>query len=214
MHIHHFSATSASALSFHMTPSAPICILRGKYSDLILDLLRETIGDYGAEKDPDRIDDGRFVLHADVEMDGKTYAVCYLRNADTMGDHRIAVNFTQNSLSFSLDDTKEFDRKRRERNSDDRNVFFVHDLPTNASLSESDRNLHAFSRFLKKTADDDRPLFIYSFFDRIDDAIDPHTYLRQLAALGRQVFVAVCEGYPTEKLQIGGVYFAETEAEA
>ena len=214
MHIHHFSATSASALSFHMTPSAPICILRGKHSDLVLDLLRETIGDYGAEKDPDRIDDGRFVLHADVEMDEKTYAVCYLRNADTIGDHRIAVNFTQNEFSFSLDDTKEFDRKRRERNNDGRNVFSVHDLPTNASLSESDRNLLAFSRFLKKTADDDRPLFIYSFFDRIDDAIDPNTFLRQLAALGKQVFVAVCEGYPTEKLQLGDVYLTETEAEA
>ena len=167
MKINNLQITSASALDFDLAITAPICILRGHYSDLVLDLTRELIGDYGAQNNPDRIDDGRFVIHADIEMDNKNYSVCYIRNADFMGDNRLAANFEPNSVHFSEDDTREFVDKCNE--------------------------------------DDHSPIFIYDYFDRLDEAIDITLILDKLAFLGRQVFISVCSGYPEimhEKVQM------------
>lgn len=175
MTIHSFSVTSASTLAFDFTVRASICVFRGRYSELALDLLREMIGDADLQNDPDGYDDGRFVLHADVEMDGKSYNVCYIRNADVMGDNRIAVNFLPCSLEFSEDDTGEF--------------------------------LEKCSRLQKQ----EQPILLYGLLDRMDEGTDVAPLLNSLAALGRQVFLAVCPGYPTEKLAGDRVQVVETE---
>lgn len=175
MKIKHFQITSASTLNIEFETTAPICVLRGRYSDLALDLMRELIGDYGAQNDPDRVDDGRFVIHADIEMDNKNYNVCYIRNADFMGDNRLAVNFEPNSVHFSEDDTREFVDKCNE--------------------------------------DDHSPIFIYDYFDRLDEAIDITPILNKLSSLGRQVFIAVCPNYPVEKLEHDAVQIVYTEAD-
>ena len=185
MKINNLQITSASAFDFDLAITAPICILRGHYADLVLDLARELIGDYGAQNDPDRVDDGHFVIHADIEMDEKNYSVCYIRNADFMGDNRLAVNFDPNSTCFSEDDTREFVDKCNERDTDDSNV-----LINTANIT---------------ARDDDRPIFIYSYFDRLDEAIDIASILDKLVSLGRQVFIPVCSGYPEikhEKVQM------------
>ena len=185
MKINNLQITSASALDFDLAITAPICILRGHYSDLVLDRTRELIGDYGVQNDPDRVDDGRFVIRADIEMDNKNYNVCYIRNADFMGDNRLAVNFEPNSIRFSEDDTREFVDKCNERDTDDSNV-----LIKTADIS---------------SCEDDRPIFIYDYFDRLDEAIDITPVLNELASLGRQVFISVCSIYPEikhEKVQM------------
>ena len=71
---------------------------------------------------------------------------------------------------------------------------------------------------LIKTADissceDDRPIFIYDYFDRLDEAIDVTPMLDKLASLGRQVFIAVCPNYPIEKLKHDAVQIVHTEAD-
>lgn len=191
MKINHFQITSASTLNIEFATTAPICVLRGRYSDLALDLMRELIGDYGAQNDPDRVDDGRFVIHADIEMDNKNYNVCYIRNADFMGDNRLAVNFVPNSIRFSEDDTHEFVAKCNERDTDDSNV-----LIKTADIS---------------SCEDDRPIFIYDYFDRLDEAIDITPILDDLSALGRQVFISVCAGYPCKKMKHGATQIVEME---
>ena len=124
MKIKSIQLTSATALDLDLTLTAPICVFRGRFSDLALDLIRETIGDYNTQNNPDRVDDGRFVTHADVEMDGKNYSVCYIRNADFMGDNRLAVNFEPDSVRFSEDDTREFVDKC---DKDEHCPFFIYD---------------------------------------------------------------------------------------
>ena len=193
MKIKHFQITSASTLNIEFETTAPICVLRGRYSDLALDLMRELIGDYGAQNDPDRVDDGRFVIHADIEMDNKNYNVCYIRNADFMGDNRLAVNFEANSIRFSEDDTREFVDKCNERDVDNHNVLI--------------KAADIFS------CEDDRPIFIYDYFDRLDEAIDITPILNKLSSLGRQVFIAVCPNYPVEKLKHDEVQIVNTEAD-
>ena len=53
--------------------------------------------------------------------------------------------------------------------------------------------------------DDDRPIFIYDCFDRLDDATDVCPLLDRLALLDRQVFISVCPNYPTPKMKHSNV---------
>lgn len=176
MTVRHLFIESATALHFDADITAPVCFVRGHHAELALDLLRELLGDFGATEDPDRVDDGRFVLYADVEMDEKHYAVTYVRNADAMGEHRIGVNLLSDRLAVSEEDTREFLAKCRARDKDGDNVL----LRLSDAVKEGD----------------DRPLYIYGYFDHLDKAIDLTPVFDVLSTLGRQVFVAVCSGYP------------------
>ena len=166
MKIKNLAITSPSVLDLELDITSPICLLYGKHSELALDLVRELIGDYGAKNNPDCHDDGHFVVHSDIEMDGKNYDVCYIRNADFMGDNRIAANFVPNSFEFSEDDTLEYLEKCKMRNKDLNNVVY---------------NNKIFS-----ITEDDRPLFVYC-----EDADDVSQVLECLDSFGKQIFVAV-----------------------
>jgi hypothetical protein len=166
MKITNLAITSPAALDFELDITLPLCLLHGEHSELALDLIRELSGDYGAKTDPDGYDDGHFVIHSSIEMDGKNYNVCYIRNADFMGDNRIAANFVPNSFEYSEEDTLEFLDKCKTRNKDLNNVVY---------------NYKIFS-----IAEDDRPLFVYC-----EDADDVSQALECLVSLGRQIFVAV-----------------------
>lgn len=212
MKIKSLNLTSANALDIDVAFSSPVCVFHGHYSDLALDLIRELIGDYGAKESPDRID-GRFVIHSDVEMDNKRYSVCYMRNADCMGDNRIAVNFAPNSCIFSIDDTQEYELKRGERNASTQNVFDEIEHSKDSLLSECDRRLRAFENFLDNLdITDDRPIFIYGLFDRIDESVDFDKYLERLSSLGRQVFISVCGGFQVKRLSHKSVQAISTVA--
>lgn len=59
---------------------------------------------------------------------------------------------------------------------------------------------------LKKLEDtlkqeDDRPLFVYNFLERLDEAVDLQPVFDALLATGRQVFIAVPHDYKIEKLE-------------
>jgi hypothetical protein len=185
MNFKKIAISSKTALDFDCTLNSSVCVIHGRNSDLVLDLLRELMCDFNAQNDADRIDDGRFVIHADVEMDGKDYSVCCIRNADFLGDTRFAVNFDPNRTRFSEDDTKEYIHKCNERNSDNSNVMFKNITPSDQS--------------------DDRPIFIYDVLDHLDEAIDVAPFIKDLSDRKNQVFIAVCPSYPIEKLKHGDV---------
>ena len=202
MTINRLQLTSSTLFDQEFKITQPICIIQGTYSELILDLIRESICDYGAISSPDRIEDGRFVIHEDIDMDSKNYSLCYIRNADFMGDNRIAANFDQSSIKFSTDDTEEFLTKCSKLNSDGNNVFFEKVLPTDLVNSETEHRIASFERFIKSNSPNDmRPMFIYGFFDRIDSGIDIAPYLDTLSSLNKQIFISVCKGYPANKTE-------------
>lgn len=167
MKIKNLVLTSPNTINCELDVISSICILHGEHSALALDLVREIMGDYGAETDPDCYDDGRFVIHSNIEIDGKNYSVCYIRNADFMGDNRIAANFSPNSFNFSIDDTEEFVDKCNKLNRDTSNVISNYKV---VSIAENDC----------------RPLFVYC-----EDADDISQVIDYLATLGKQAFVSV-----------------------
>jgi hypothetical protein len=144
----------------------------------VLDLTRELIGDYNPQNDPDQFNDGHFVIHSDIDIDCKNYSLCYIRNADCMGDNRIAANFVPNSLEYSKDDTIEFIDKCKARNTNLSNILCNSVVTYNTT--------------------DDRPIFIYGLEEEDEAAI--HTILKKFEKSGRQVFVAVSKNYPREQL--------------
>lgn len=168
MKIKNLTVTSLAALDLELDVTSPVCVLQGEHSALVLDLIRELTQDYNAETDPDCCDGGHFVIHSDIELDGKNYSVCYIRNADLMGENRIAANFVPNSLDFSREDTEEFIDKCRARSKDTGNVI---------------RNRKAVGM-----SEDDRPLFVYC-----EDAEDIASMLEFISTCNRQAFVAVRE---------------------
>ena len=123
MKINSVSITSLTSLDFEVKGAKPITIFRGKHSALALDLIREVIGESNSNTNPNNVDNGHFIIHTDVDMDGKSYSVCYIRSADFLGDNRIAVNFHPDSIEYSEEDTREFLKKRNEINKDNRPVF-------------------------------------------------------------------------------------------
>ncbi len=151
MKINNISILSHNALDFELNEMKPITIFRGKHSSLVLDLMREVIGDNNPVCDPDSVDDGHFIIHTDIDMDGKNYSACYIRSADFPGDNRIAVNFKPNSIEYSEDDTIEFTKKCKEINSDNRPVFIYP-----STLSEK-KNVTAFIQALSGA---DRQVFL------------------------------------------------------
>ena len=70
MKIKNLAITSPSDLDLELDITSPVCLLSGEHSELALDLIRELISDYGAKNNPDCYDDGHFVIHSNIEMDG------------------------------------------------------------------------------------------------------------------------------------------------
>ena len=97
MKINSISITSQASLDFELKGTKPITILRGKNSSLALDLVREVIGERNFSCERVDVDGGHFIIHTEVEKGEKNYSVCYIRNAESDGDNRIAVNFKPRS---------------------------------------------------------------------------------------------------------------------
>ena len=208
-------------LNFNMDPTIddyvfqsnkPITVFCGSDSDLHLSLLSMLFGNYGQVDIIQKSESPLFILHGDVVIDNKDYSVCYIYSKNE--PHRIGVNFFDNGLCCSPEDTKEYQEKILQRDIGDGNIFTFKPCAKN-SLPESKHRLIQFAAFYANALTDtqngdDRPLFIYDFFDRIDDAEDLTTWLNDLAALGRQVFIAVGKNYPTEKLEYPSVQIIKT----
>ena len=186
MKIKNLQITSASTLDMAIDSARPIHILCGKYSALALDLIRELIGDYGAKNDPDSFDNGHFLIHSELESNDKKYSVCYIRNAERAGEHKLAADFTPNSLDYSMEDTKAFIRTCNRLDVNATNVV------TDPECSPSET--------------DDRPLFVYVPAGTSITAY--RSLLDRMVEKGRQVFVSVCDAEPDTLLDQARVIFA------
>ena len=75
----------------------------------------------------------------------------------------------------------------------------------NSILSECERNIEQFKGFIENLREetkkgDVRPIFVFNFFERLDEATDIAPFVDLLASLGRQVFVGV-GNYPIERFE-------------
>ena len=90
---------------------------------------------------------------------------------------------------------------------DERNCYRIQNryFQDNRNLSECDYNVENFLRFLEiakaeTRRGDTRPIYIFDFFERLDEATDIAPFIDLLASLGRQVFIGV-GNYPVERFE-------------
>jgi len=92
---------------------------------------------------------------------------------------------------------------------DEKNCYSIHNryFKDDRNLSECDYNIENFNRFIEIVKEetargDTRPLYVFDFFERLDDkSTDITPFIDALASLGRQVFVSVSNTYPLERFE-------------
>lgn len=199
-----------------ITLETPIICFKGNNSDKYMLFIETMTGTYRGDQATSISIPHESIFHGCVEIDKKEYDVCYIYSADA--EHTMGVNFTKEKRFFSLSDTVEYDEKRRARNINTCHIFADEDMRSStACLPMSEKALLSFEKFLttlkKDTNNGDfRPIFIYHFFDRIDESVDISSCIDELASLGRQVFISVCSNYPTEKMKHNKVQVINVEA--
>ena len=175
---------AAPAVFLHMMR----CLLDGETDDTPIDESKERT----------------FVSRVVFELEGEDIELCGVLCDDQSfflgvkdGDH------------FSAEKTAATLSKLRKLKSDERNSYsFLNKYVENENnLSECDYNLENFNRFVEivkeETAkgDDTRPLYVFNFFERVDESTDSTPFIEALASLGRQVFVGISNNYPLERFE-------------
>jgi hypothetical protein len=165
------------------------------------------------ESDNTPIDESKertFVSRVVFELEGEDIELCGVLCDDQSffvgvkdGDH------------FSAEKTAATLSKLRKLKSDERNSYsFLNKYVENENnLSECDYNIENFKRFIEivkeETAKGDtRPIYVFNFFERLDEATDIAPFIDLLASLGRQVFVGVSNTYPIERFESDKVQVA------
>ena len=146
----------------------PLCFLRGQEANALMDQMREMIAEQHHKPRKG------FLLRGNVEVDKKDYeVVCLCTDKDK--HPRIVANLGKTRKAIQRD-TEKYLRKCQKPFPSCENVLV-------GSASVEDKR-------------DRRPLFIYNYFDRLDESADITDILDRLARLDRQVFIGVCSNYP------------------
>ena len=177
----------APAVFLHMMR----CLLDGESDDTPIDETKERT----------------FVSRVNFEIDGEDIELC-----GVLCDDQSFFVGVKNGDHFSAEKTAATLSKLRKLKSDEQNSynFFNKYIENKNNLSECDYNIANFNRFIEfakeETAKGDtRPLYVFNFFERLDDATDITPFIDALATLDRQVFVGVSNTYPIERFESGKV---------
>ena len=166
-----------------------ICIVSGTDAEEALGYIRAFLGDYGG------VDVSRAVsVCILLDWKSKEYDACYIMNADGRGRDRIAVNFTHDGKSFSMEDTEALETLRRGGNP--QNVFSSKNAQRQIKglskhLSECERTLYNLFDFLEehKARRDERPVFIYDLLEKTDESICLCELFEKIAQYGVRAFI-------------------------
>ena len=144
-----------------------------------------------------------FVSRVNLELDGEEVELC-----GVLCDDQSFFVAVKDGEHFSAERTPEFIAKLRSMKRDDRNSYnFLNRYVANENyLSECDYNIANFKRFIEiaraeTEKGDTRPIYVFNFFERLDEATDTAPFIDLLASLGRQVFVGVSNTYPFERFE-------------
>ena len=96
----------------------------------------------------------------------------------------------------------------KDKDCDERNCYNFHHkyIRNEYCLGESSFNIENFKKFIEIAREetvkgDTRPIYVFNFFERLDEATDILPFIDLLASLGRQVFVGVSNTYPFERFE-------------
>ena len=172
---------AAPAVFLHMC-----CLLDGESDDTPIDETKERT----------------FVSRVDFELDGEEIELC-----GVLCDDQSFFVVVKDGEHFSAERTQKVIAKLRSMKRDERNSYsFLNKYVANENnLSECDYNIENFKRFIEIASEetlkgDSRPIYVFNFFERLDEATDIAPFIDLLASLGRQAFIGV-GNYPIERFE-------------
>ena len=173
---------AAPAVFLHMM----CCLLDGESDDTPIDETKERT----------------FVSRVNFELDGEDIELC-----GVLCDDQSFFVAVKDGEHFSAERTPKViatlrSMKRNESNSYN---FFNKYVANENNLSECEYNIANFKRFIEIAREetekgDTRPIYVFNFFERLDEATDIAPFIDLLASLGRQVFIGI-GNYPIERFE-------------
>ena len=171
---------AAPALFLHMMR----CLLDGESDDTPIDETKERT----------------FVSRVTFELDGEEIELC-----GVLCDDQSFFVAVKDGEHFSAERTQKVIAKLRSMKRDESNSYnFLNKYVANENyLSECDYNIENFKRFIeiaREETSDTRPIYVFNFFERLDEATDIAPFIDLLVSLGRQVFIGI-GNYPIERFE-------------
>ena len=158
------------------------------------------------ESDNTPIDESKertFVSEVKFDLDGEDIDLC-----GVLCDDQSFFVAVKDGEHFSAERTQKVIAKLRSMKRDERNSYnFLNKYVANENnLSECDYNIANFNRFIEIVKEetargDTRSIYVFNFFERLDEATDIEPFIDALASLGRQVFVGISNKYPLERFE-------------
>ena len=162
------------------------CLLDGESDDTLIDEFKKQT----------------FVSRVNFEIDGEDIELC-----GVLCDEQSFFVAVKDGEHFSAERTQTIVAKLRSMKRDESNSynFFNKYVANENNLSECDYNIENFKRFIEIARDetlkgDTRPIYVFNFFERLDEATDISPFIDLLASIGRQVFIGV-GNYPIERFE-------------
>lgn len=201
MKIKSFYTTSPIFEGGRFDDDKPVCVFAAPA--VFLHMMRCLLD---GESDDTPIDEAKkqtFVSRVNFEIDGEDIELC-----GVLCDDQSFFVAVKDGEHFSAEQTQKVIAKLRSMKRDERNSYNFLDkyVANEDNLSECDYNIANFNRFIEIVKEetvkgDARPIYIFNFFERLDEATDITPFIESLASLGRQVFVGISNNYSLERFE-------------
>ena len=200
MKIKSFYTTSPIFEGGRFDDDKPVCVFAAPA--VFLHMMRCLLDGESDDTPIDETKERTFVSRANFELDGEDIELC-----GVLCDDQSFFVAVKDRERFSAERTQTIVAKLRSMKRDESNSYsFLNKYIANENnLSECDYNIENFKRFIEIARDetlkgDTRPIYVFNFFERLDEATDIEPFIDLLASLGRQVFIGI-GNYPIERFE-------------
>ena len=200
MKIKSFYTTSPIFEGGRFDADKPVCVFAAPA--VFLHMMRCLLDGESDDTPIDETKERTFVSRVDFELDGEEIELC-----GVLCDDQSFFVAVKDGEHFSSERTQKVIEKLRSMKRDERNSYsFLNKYVANENnLSECDYNIANLKRFIEIAREetvkgDSRPIYVFNFFERLDEATDISPFIDPLASLGRQVFIGV-GNYPIERFE-------------
>ena len=201
MKIKSFYTTSPIFEGGRFDDDKPVCVLAAPA--VFLHMMRCLLDGESDDTPIDETKERTFVSRVNLELDGEEIELC-----GVLCDDQSFFVALKDGEHFSAERTQTVVAKLRSMKRDERNSYSFLNKKYVANenyLSECDYNIENFKKFIEIAREetlkgDTRPIYVFNFFERLDEATDISPFIDSLASLGRQVFIGV-GNYPIERFE-------------
>ena len=200
MKIKSFYTTSPIFEGGRFDNDKPVCVFAAPA--VFLHMMRCLLDGESDNTPIDETKERTFVSRVNFELDGEDIELC-----GVLCDDQSFFVAVKDGEHFSAERTQTIVAKLRSMKRDDRNSYnFLNKYIANENnLSECDYNIENFKKFIEIAREetvkgDSRPIYMFNFFEHLDEATDIEPFIDLLASLGRQVFIGI-GNYPIERFE-------------